>query len=132
MNTSPDSDDDLSNICAGYIPLIARVLCGKSLSAASSESLENYLKQFTHREVDIKEWAKANTGTHYRIDQSELHTVQTGAAPKKDLAVVFVNGLTFAEVAVMRQLSKSPAFQFNITMFTTHLINGKSLVQSTV
>ena len=129
MNTSPESDEDLSGICAGYIPLIARILL-ESLCGPTSESLENYLKQFSHRDVNVRDWAKANSNTPYRLDQSDVHAMHIGSQPKKNLAVVFVNGITYSEVAAMRQISTSPAFPFKIAMFTTHLVNGNNLMHS--
>lgn len=42
----------------------------------------------------------------------------------------FVGGVSFMEIAALRQLSRQPDFPFQIVVCTTKLINGNTLVQS--
>lgn len=42
----------------------------------------------------------------------------------------FVGGVSFMEIAAMRQLSRQPDFPYRIVVCTTKLVNGNTLVQS--
>ena len=49
---------------------------------------------------------------------------------KPVLLVYFVGGLTYAEIASMRFLSRRKSFPYKIICCTTKIINGSSLLQS--
>lgn len=46
------------------------------------------------------------------------------------MLVYFIGGVSFMEIAAMRQLSRQPDFPYRIVVCTTKLINGTTLVQS--
>ena len=49
---------------------------------------------------------------------------------RKVMLAYFVGGVSFMEIAALRQLSRQPDFPFQIVVCTTKLINGNTLVQS--
>ena len=67
---------------------------------------------------------------HYRLDRDEFKADHTIPVPKKNIAVVMINGLTFPEIDALRLLSNDPSYPYHITMFTTHLMNGNKLMHS--
>ncbi len=60
--------------------------------------------------------------------------VQCGAgAPSKQhktVLVMFIGGVTFAEIAALRWMSSRPGSNCNIVIATTKLINGNSFLSS--
>jgi len=65
-----------------------------------------------------------------------LHRVSPGspASPgaKPVLVVVFVGGVTYAEIAALRLLSRRPDFPFTVLVAATAVINGAGLLQTLV
>lgn len=49
---------------------------------------------------------------------------------RKVMLVYFVGGVSFMEVAALRQLSRQPDFPYQVVVCTTKLVNGNTLVQS--
>ena len=49
---------------------------------------------------------------------------------RKVMLVYFIGGVSFMEIAAMRQLSRQADFPYQIVVCTTKLINGNTLVQS--
>lgn len=84
--------------------------------------------------------AKAPASSHLLQQQqqppspSPSATIATGGKilpnGRKVMLAYFVGGVSFMEIAALRQLSRQPDFPFQIVVCTTKLINGNTLVQS--
>jgi len=126
---NPTIPNDIAYVSSGYAPLTTRLI----QAAAQGWSEKNdALKELPGRLVDVtqrdppEEFAEAmKRGGGVRLG-SEVNRAET----KPVLAVYFVGGVTFMEIAAMRFLSSRPNFPYRIVCITTKIINGKTLLQS--
>lgn len=143
-DVDPLNPDDVSYVSSGYAPISARII---QTSMRGWSGKEESLKELPGRGIDVDqkyppeeynvamkqkvgsslgEWAKqlkSNPGPH----------TDNGRQQKKPvLLVYFVGGITYAEIAAIRFMSKRSSFPYQIVCCTTKIINGTTLLQSLI
>ncbi|GKY93695.1 hypothetical protein MPSEU_000336700 [Mayamaea pseudoterrestris] len=124
--------DDISYVSSGYAPLSIRII---QMAVKGWQGKDDILKELPGRLVDILQQTPPEdlsaALTRPRPTQSLGTMVESEPSSKKPvLAVYFVGGVTYMELAAMRFLSKRPTFPFHIICCTTKIINGDTLLES--
>ena len=135
-DVDPLNPDDVSYVSSGYAPISARIIQTAMKGWAGKEDV---LRELPGRGIDIiqrsppQEFAtalqsKVTSTLGNWATQSSSGSVDYENKPV--LLVYFVGGLTYAEIASMRFLSRRKSFPYKIVCCTTKIVNGSSLLQS--
>jgi len=121
---------DISYVYSGYAPLSCRLVDAalKPGGLAQEESVRiipgpqfSFQQDFSNGKGDFPAAAAAGEGG------SDL---EDGASRRRTVLVVFIGGVTFAEISALRFMSSQGGLNCNFVIMTTKLINGTTLVKS--
>ncbi|EFJ24311.1 hypothetical protein SELMODRAFT_101618 [Selaginella moellendorffii] len=122
-----DTDDsnpkDISYAFSGYAPLSIR-LVQHALHASGWRGIEDMMKLLpgaTFEERQVKNRAK------FKREKEKKSSVDGRRAL---VLVVFIGGVTFAEISALRFLSSQESMKHDVIVLTTKLCNGTSFLQS--
>ena len=129
--------DDISYVSSGYAPISTRLIqtCIKGWTGK-----EEALKELPGRGIDIlqrfppEEFSQAlKQSSGPSLDSLAKEWNKSRDSKEKPvLLVYFVGGVTYAEIAAMRFLSKAVSFPYNIMCCTTSVINGNTFIKSLI
>ncbi|KAJ8601114.1 hypothetical protein CTAYLR_008819 [Chrysophaeum taylorii] len=141
--------DDISYVSSGYAPLSCRLL-----QVPWTPQLLQHLpgpafdyRPFDFKREDLVDLMKTPSSRLFSPPTATEAPLSPGgggggggggspaASPQKKkttLVVYFVGGVTYAEIAALRFLSKQPAFPHNIIVATTNIVNGSTFIKGLV
>mmetsp|Transcript_21153 Transcript_21153/g.31103 ORF Transcript_21153/g.31103 Transcript_21153/m.31103 type:complete len:759 (-) Transcript_21153:1966-4242(-) len=132
-DVDPSNPDDVSYVSSGYAPITARII---QTSMKGWTGKEEALRELPGRGIEVLQRSppedfatalKAKIG----IPLGQWAKQTSGDSDDKPvLLIYFVGGLTYAEIASIRYMSKQRSFPYNIICCTTKIINGGSFLQS--
>ena len=144
-DVDPNDPDDVSYVSSGYAPISSRII---QTAVEGWTGKEDVLKELPGRVIDVEQKyppeeygaaLKRSIGSPLGTWVKQLMKLRKQAIEfehtqkkKPVLLVYFVGGVTYAEIAAIRFLSKRSGFPFTIVCCTTKIINGTSLLQSLV
>jgi hypothetical protein len=133
----PSDPDDISYVSSGYAPISIRII---QTAMKGWSDKEEVLRALPGRGIDILQRSPPEgfpAAVKYKVGSSlgtwaAQFSSSTNACvtDKPVLLVYFVGGLTYAEIASIRFLSKKQSFPFKIIMCTTKIMNGSTFLQS--
>ena len=141
-DVDPLDPDDVSYVSSGFAPISARII---QTAMRGWSGKEEALKELPGKGIDViqkyppeeyktalKRNAMPPLGTWAKqLKNNQDFGSRSGDNKKKPvLLVYFVGGITYAEIAAIRFMSKKSTFPFNIVCCTTKIINGTSFLQS--
>jgi len=138
-DVDPSDPDDISYVSSGYAPISVRII---QTAMKGWTGKEDVLRDLPGRGIDIVQRSppedfsvaiKRKAGStlgNWAEQVSVSPSGSTGIVDKPVLLVYFVGGLTYAEIASIRFLSKRQSFPYKIIICTTKIINGSSFLQS--
>jgi len=139
-DVDPSDPDDISYVSSGYAPISVRVI---QTAMKGWTGKEDVLRDLPGRGIDIVQRSppedfsvaikrKSGSTLGNWAEQVSVSTTSgsTGIDDKPVLLVYFVGGLTYAEIASIRFLSKRQSFPYKVIICTTKIINGSSFLQS--
>ena len=132
-----------AQVSSGYAPISVRLV--EAIAAPDGAALATELPQvpgLPHLAYAPRAFSREELGCAFDdagagvLAAGALHRVSPGspASPgaKPVLVVVFVGGVTYAEIAALRLLSRRPDFPFTVLVAATAVINGAGLLQTLV
>jgi len=132
-DVDPSNPDDVSYVSSGYAPITARII---QTSMKGWTGKEEALRELPGRGIEVlqrsppEDFATALKGK-IGIPLGQWAKQTSGDSDDKPvLLIYFVGGLTYAEIASIRYMSKQRSFPYNIICCTTKIINGGSFLQS--
>ncbi|GJP51915.1 hypothetical protein CLOM_g11043 [Closterium sp. NIES-68] len=129
-----DDDDanprDVAFTFSGYAPLSVRLL-QQAVQPGGWKSLDEATKAATGPTF---EWEQSHDGTSHRdVTDRSLSSAASRRGPSEAVprlvAVVFLGGVTFAEIAALRFLSRQDASITSFLIIATNIVSGNSLLQ---
>ncbi|KAK9830347.1 hypothetical protein WJX72_011177 [[Myrmecia] bisecta] len=129
-----DIDDknptDVAYTFSGYAPISIR-LVEAAVKAGGWGALEEVFKLLPGPHFDVVQTTDENG---MPVERSTRNKPVPGLDSKKRLVVLvmFIGGVTFAEIAALRFLSTQPNVNCDFVVATTKLINGSTLLESFV
>mmetsp|Transcript_8739 Transcript_8739/g.12838 ORF Transcript_8739/g.12838 Transcript_8739/m.12838 type:complete len:273 (-) Transcript_8739:112-930(-) len=143
-DVNPCDPDDVSYVSSGYAPISARII---QTAMKGWSGKEEALRELPGRGIDVMQrsppedfataikqkvgstlgvWAAEGNGNNGSYSNGN----GGGIDEKPVLLVYFVGGLTYAEIASIRYLSRRKSFPYRVVCCTTNIINGTSFMQS--
>lgn len=129
-DTDTANPKDISYIFSGYAPLSIRLV--QHAIRSGWRSMEEILKLLPGPHVDLK---RGVPNSNSLLDanpafQSNFDRVTDG---RRSLAlVIFIGGISFAEIAALRFLSSQEGMGYDFLIGTTKIINGTTLLETLV
>ncbi|XP_078167646.1 sec1/munc18-like (SM) proteins superfamily [Carex rostrata] len=123
--TDTANPNDISYIFSGYAPLSIRLV--QHAIRSGWRSIEELLKLLPGPHLDLKR------GTPNHVDT--FTGAQSDRVPdgRRSLVfVVFIGGVTFAEIAALRFLSSQEGMGYDFIVGTTRVVNGNSILEAIV
>lgn len=141
---NPLAPTDMAYVFSGYAPLSCRLI--ERLALHGALGLVAALPHlpgpphltYSPRNIDRAQLVDAFTEegiTRLVIDPSHSISLQQPLRPdgsKPVLLVCYIGGITYAEIAALRLLSRQPTFPFAILVAATNILNGASLIKGLV
>ncbi|XP_044443153.1 vacuolar protein-sorting-associated protein 33 homolog isoform X2 [Triticum aestivum] len=122
----PDSPDDMSYVFAGYAPLSIRLV--EHAMRSGWQSIEEVLKLLPGPRLDLKRGVSTISGSSELLpDGAQQNTDRVGR--RSVVLVVFVGGVTFAEIAALRFLGAQEGMGYDFVVATTKVITGNTLLR---
>ncbi|KAL2631473.1 hypothetical protein R1flu_016159 [Riccia fluitans] len=134
-----DQDDanptDVSYVFSGYAPLSIRLV--QQALKGGWKAVDDLLKLLPGQSFDKKQGVTPDHGVPSREGSVREGSVTSDSAPAVDgrravVLVVFIGGVTFAEISALRFLGAQEGMKYDFVVATTKLINGTTLLKSMV
>jgi len=135
---------DISYVSSGYAPLSVRLVELAAFSSGWASIYSSTLQHMPRPAFDFTQGPQAAPLDLQECEERMQHASAAAAATpgsaappralssekggKKVLAVFFIGGVTFMEIAALRFLSDKPDFPFSILICTTKIVNGNTLM----
>ncbi|KAI3705526.1 hypothetical protein L1987_75765 [Smallanthus sonchifolius] len=126
-DTDTTNPKDVSYVFSGYAPLSIRLI--QHAIRSGWRPLEEILKLLPGTHTESKRSAFANSPS-YDILPGGLHMDKPQDGRRSLVLVVFVGGVTFAEISALRFLSSQEGMAYDIIIGTTKIINGNTLIET--
>nr|XP_025677859.1 vacuolar protein-sorting-associated protein 33 homolog isoform X2 [Arachis hypogaea] len=127
-DTDTANPNDISYVFSGYAPLSIRLI--QHAIRSGWRPVEEILKLLPGPHLETKRGAFSNSPSF-----DSLSGVSTGIAKVPDgrralVLVVFVGGVTFAEISALRFLCSQEGMAYDLIIATTKIVNGQTLVDT--
>ncbi|XP_020966183.1 vacuolar protein-sorting-associated protein 33 homolog isoform X3 [Arachis ipaensis] len=127
-DTDTANPNDISYVFSGYAPLSIRLI--QHAIRSGWRPVEEILKLLPGPHLETKRGAFSNSPSF-----DSLSGVSTGIAKVPDgrralVLVVFVGGVTFAEISALRFLCSQEGMAYDLIIATTKIVNGQTLVET--
>ncbi|XP_024969403.1 vacuolar protein-sorting-associated protein 33 homolog [Cynara cardunculus var. scolymus] len=126
-DTDTTNPKDVSYVFSGYAPLSIRLI--QHAIRSGWRPLEEILKLLpgTHTESKRSAFAKSPS---FDILPGGLRMDKVEDGRRALVLVVFIGGVTFAEISALRFLSSQEGMAYDIIIGTTKIINGNTLIET--
>ncbi|QHO00944.1 uncharacterized protein DS421_13g410710 [Arachis hypogaea] len=127
-DTDTANPNDISYVFSGYAPFSIRLI--QHAIRSGWRPVEEILKLLPGPHLETKRGAFSNSPSF-----DSLSGVSTGIAKVPDgrralVLVVFVGGVTFAEISALRFLCSQEGMAYDLIIATTKIVNGQTLVET--
>ncbi|KAL7575561.1 hypothetical protein ACA910_020137 [Epithemia clementina (nom. ined.)] len=130
--------DDVAYVSSGYAPMSVRLI---QTAVKGWTGREEILRELPGRALDIYQTMPPQdlaTSLQITPNQPLGATVvpksssgsKSSSSKKPILAIFYVGGITYMEIAALRFLSQRPGFPYHILILTTEILNGSTLLRS--
>ncbi|WOL09655.1 vacuolar protein-sorting-associated protein [Canna indica] len=127
-DTDTANPNDISYIFSGYAPLSIRLV--QHAIRSGWRSIEEIMKLLPGPHVDLKRSVSNSSSSQDAnpVFQSNLDRIADG---RRSLAlVIFIGGITFAEIAALRFLSSQEGTGYDFIVATTKMVNGTTILET--
>lgn len=126
-DTDTANPNDISYIFSGYAPLSIRLV--QHAIKSGWRSIEETLKLLPGPHLDLKRGGMSTFDT-VQNPQNNLDRVVDGR--RTLVLVVFIGGVTFAEIAALRFLSSQEGMGYDFIIGTTKIVNGNTILETLI
>mmetsp|Transcript_24525 Transcript_24525/g.67898 ORF Transcript_24525/g.67898 Transcript_24525/m.67898 type:complete len:784 (-) Transcript_24525:282-2633(-) len=129
--------DDVAYVSSGYAPMSVRLI---QTAVKGWTGREDILRELPGRALDVYQTnppqdlaaAMQVTPTQPLGATAAVANLDSNGGSKKKpiLAVMYLGGITYMEIAALRFLSNRSGFPYHILILTTEIVNGSTLLQS--
>ncbi|KAL1532156.1 Vacuolar protein-sorting-associated protein 33 [Salvia divinorum] len=127
-DTDTANPNDISYVFSGYAPLSIRLV--QQAIQSGWRSLEEILKLLPGPHLETKRGGFSSIPSYNTLPGS-LNSSEKLASGRRDLVlVVFVGGVTFAEISALRFLSSQEGMAYDLIIGITKVVNGRTLIET--
>ncbi|KAG6405390.1 hypothetical protein SASPL_132979 [Salvia splendens] len=137
-DTDTTNPNDISYVFSGYAPLSIRLVqhairsgwIHLSMSSFLRRSLEEILKLLPGPQLETKRGGFSSIPSYDTLPGT-LNSSEKLANGRRDLVlVVFVGGVTFAEISALRFLGSQEGMAYDLIIGITKVVNGRTLIET--
>lgn len=129
-DTDTANPNDISYVFSGYAPLSIRLV--QHAIRSGWRPIEEILKLLPGPHSDIKRGGFSSSPSLDSLNGS-LHSSDKVVGGRRSLVlVVFIGGVTSAEISALRFLSAQEGMAYDIIVATTKIVNGNTLTETFV
>ncbi|KAG2328972.1 hypothetical protein Bca4012_021410 [Brassica carinata] len=124
-DTDTSRPDDIAYVYSGYAPLSIRLV--QQAIHSGWRPIEDILKLLPGPHLETK-----RSGFPSSPSVDSLHGAPNGVADgrRSVVLVVFIGGVTFAEISALRFLASKEGMAYDLIIATTKIVNGAALIET--
>lgn len=127
-DTDTANPNDISYVFSGYAPLSIRLV--QQAIRSGWRPIEEILKLLPGPHSETKRSAFANSPSYDSLPGATQHMDKLRDGRRSLVLVVFIGGVTFAEISALRFLSAQEGMAYDLIIGTTKMVNGNSLTET--
>ncbi|KAK9672776.1 hypothetical protein RND81_12G124100 [Saponaria officinalis] len=125
-NTDTANPKDISYVFSGYAPLSIRLI--QQAIRSGWRPIEEILKLLPGPHLETKRGSLSRGSSYESLSGGSTTTDRAVVGRRSLVLVVFIGGVTFAEISALRFLS-SQDLAYDVIIATTKVINGRTLLE---
>ncbi|GFS30081.1 Sec1/munc18-like (SM) proteins superfamily [Actinidia rufa] len=129
-DTDTANPNDISYVFSGYAPLSIRLV--QHAVRSGWRSVEEILKLLPGPHSETKRSGLASSPSFNTLPGAVSNTDKVGDGRRSLVLVVFIGGVTFAEISALRFLSAQEGMAYDLIVGTTKIINGHTVTETFV
>ncbi|KAK4743074.1 hypothetical protein SAY87_001075 [Trapa incisa] len=127
-DTDTANPSDIAYVFSGYAPLSIRLV--QNAIRSGWRPIEEILKMLPGPHTEAKRSGFANSPSYNTLNGASADKLADGR--RSLVLVVFIGGVTFAEISALRFLSGQEGMAYDLIVATTKIISGHSLIETFV
>ncbi|KAG8501920.1 hypothetical protein CXB51_004577 [Gossypium anomalum] len=127
-DTDTANPNDIAYVFSGYAPLSIRLV--QHAVRSGWRAMEEILKLLPGPHTETKRLGFASSPSFATLQGASNGVDKIADGRRSLVLVVFVGGVTFAEIAALRFLSAQEGMAYDLIIGTTKMVNGHSLVET--
>ncbi|XP_061347038.1 vacuolar protein-sorting-associated protein 33 homolog [Gastrolobium bilobum] len=120
--------NDIAYVFSGYAPLSIRLV--QHAIRSGWRPVEEILKLLPGPHLEIKRGGFSNSPSFDSLSGVSTSIAKIPDGRRALVLVVFVGGVTFAEISALRFLSAQEGMAYDLIIATTKMVNGQTLVET--
>ncbi|KAL2548877.1 Vacuolar protein-sorting-associated protein 33-like protein [Forsythia ovata] len=129
-DTDTTNPNDISYVFSGYAPLSIRLV--QHAIRSGWRPIEEILKLLPGPHSETKKSGFASSPSFDTLPGSVNNSEKVAEGRRSLVLVVFIGGVTFAEISALRFLSSQEGMAYDVIVGTTKIVNGHTLIQTFV
>ncbi|XP_057471173.1 vacuolar protein-sorting-associated protein 33 homolog [Actinidia eriantha] len=129
-DTDTANPNDISYVFSGYAPLSIRLV--QHAVRSGWRSVEEILKLLPGPHSETKRSGFASSPSFNTLPGAVSNMDKVGDGRRSLVLVVFIGGVTFAEISALRFLSAQEGMAYDLIVGTTKIINGHTVTETFV
>ncbi|KAI9124365.1 hypothetical protein K1719_004287 [Acacia pycnantha] len=127
-DTDTANPNDIAYVFSGYAPLSIRLV--HHAIRSGWRPVEEILKLLPGPHLDTKRGGFSNSPSFDTLSGASTNIAKVTDGRRSLVLVVFVGGVTFAEISALRFLSAQEGMAYDLIIATTKIINGRTVVET--
>ncbi|KAL2324835.1 hypothetical protein Fmac_023893 [Flemingia macrophylla] len=127
-DTDTANPNDISYVFSGYAPLSIRLV--QHAIRSGWRPVEEILKLLPGPHLETKRGGFSNSPSFDTLSRVSTSIAKVPDGRRALVLVVFVGGVTFAEISALRFLSAQEGMAYDLIIATTKIVNGQTLVET--
>ncbi|KAI3930108.1 hypothetical protein MKX01_036629, partial [Papaver californicum] len=127
-DTDTANPNDIAYVFSGYAPLSIRLV--QHAVRSGWRPVEEILKLLPGPHSEIKRGGYSSTPSFDTLPGAPASIDKVADGRRSLVLVVFVGGVTFAEISALRYLSAQEGMAYDLIVGTTKMVNGHSIIET--
>ncbi|XP_026418023.1 vacuolar protein-sorting-associated protein 33 homolog [Papaver somniferum] len=127
-DTDTTNPNDIAYVFSGYAPLSIRLV--QHAVRSGWRPIEEILKLLPGPHSEIKRGGYSSTPSFDTLPGAPASIDKVADGRRSLVLVVFVGGVTFAEISALRYLSAQEGMAYDLIVGTTKMVNGHSILET--
>ncbi|KAJ1403120.1 Sec1-like, domain 2 [Sesbania bispinosa] len=127
-DTDTANPNDIAYVFSGYAPLSIRLV--QHAIRSGWRPVEEILKLLPGPHLETKRGGFSNSPSFDTLSGVSTSIAKVPDGRRALVLVVFVGGVTFAEISALRFLSAQESMAYDLIIATTKIVNGQTLVET--
>ncbi|KAI4351470.1 hypothetical protein L6164_005838 [Bauhinia variegata] len=129
-DTDTANPNDIAYVFSGYAPLSIRLV--QHAIRSGWRPVEEILKLLPGPHLETKRGGFSNSPSFDNLSGASTNIAKVPDGRRALVLVVFLGGVTFAEISALRFLSAQEGMAYDVIIATTKVVNGHTLVETFV